>query len=370
MPSPLPYFQFFARDWLSSSGTRDMSLAARGAYIDLLSYQWEDGDLPDSLPVLAKRLGVSLQEFEAIWPELEGSFERDENGRLRNPRLDEERAHVMGLSSIRSMSGKKGGRPRKQAESNEESKPEPNEKQNESKTKANEKQTVKQNESKKKLYQNTETEFPLSPSGMPPPSCFWFEDSGGDELAKRIAVHIRSAKRYESDVPDSKQVHALVAWARLIAPDDGTILRVVDAFVNRAAAKRKREYVDPVATLKSWMERDEADWRRLKRAREIDAEREEFKRSKGLGEPKAPPPAKRGPIPNVHIEQKGIRDEDGSVRAHWVVKGSRVVIDRPWVMAWFDVNDPLPDSREEAERWCEAHGLRPDEEFFGSREAA
>lgn len=370
MPSPLPYFQFFARDWLSSSGTRDMSLAARGAYIDLLSYQWEDGDLPDSLPILAKRLGVSTLELESIWPEIEGSFERCEDGRLRNRRLSEERDHLMGLSRVRSISGKKGGRPRKQNESNQESKPEPNGKQNESKAEANEKQTVKQNESKKKLYQNTDTDNPLSPTEMSPPCSFWFEDSGGDELAKRVAVQIRSAKRYESDVPDSKQVHALVAWARLIAPDDETIFRVCVAFVNRAVAKRKREYVDPVATLKNWMERDEADWRRLKRAREIDAEREEFKRSKGLGEPKASPPAKRGPTPNVHIEEKGIRDEDGSVRVRWVVKGSKEVIDRPWVAAWFDVNDGLADWREEAERWCEAHGLRPDEEFFGSREAA
>lgn len=369
MPSPLPYFQFYARDWLSSSGTRDMSLAARGAYIDLLSYQWEDGDLPDSLPILAKRLGVPVHEFEAIWPELQDSFESSSPGRMRNSRLHEERDRLIGISSARSESGSKGGRPRKQTESETEA----NEKQNESKTKANEKQTIKQNESKKKLYQNTETEFPLSPSEMSPPSVFWFEDSGGDELAKRLAIVIRSSKRYEKDVPDSKQVHALVAWARLIAPDDDAIFRVGVAFANRAAAKRKREYVDPVATLKNWMERDEADWRRLKRAREIDAEREEAKRSKGLGEPKKPftaSPDRRGPIPNVEIEEVAVRDEEGSIRLRWVVKGSLIPIDRPWVLSWFDLHDEGQDQREEAERWCEAHGLRPDEEFFGNQEAA
>ena len=41
-----PAFQFYPRDWLSSSGTRTMSYAERGMYCELLSHQWLDGSIP------------------------------------------------------------------------------------------------------------------------------------------------------------------------------------------------------------------------------------------------------------------------------------------------------------------------------------
>lgn len=94
MPGPLGYFKLYHRDWLASSGTREMSLAERGAFIDLLCFQWEDGFIVDDPDRLAKRLGVSTREMRRIWPALRPHFEEIQPGRLANPRLEQERASV------------------------------------------------------------------------------------------------------------------------------------------------------------------------------------------------------------------------------------------------------------------------------------
>lgn len=85
--------------------------------------------------------------------------------------------------------------------------------------------------------------------------------------------------------------------------------------------------------------------------------------SKGVGEPKTSPPAQRGPRESVDYESRPVRDESGSLVMRFVAKGSGEVIDRAWVIAWFDVNDGGPDHREAAERWCEALGLRAEDAF-------
>lgn len=50
MPNKPPAFQFYAKDWLSSSTVRRMSDADKSLYIDLLAAAW-DSEIPGTLPL-------------------------------------------------------------------------------------------------------------------------------------------------------------------------------------------------------------------------------------------------------------------------------------------------------------------------------
>jgi uncharacterized protein YdaU (DUF1376 family) len=83
-------FLLHADHWLSSEKTRTMTLAQRGAYIDLLCIQWQSGSIPKDQKALAGLLGVSPKEFARVWRKpLTDCFVADpENGqRLVNLRL-------------------------------------------------------------------------------------------------------------------------------------------------------------------------------------------------------------------------------------------------------------------------------------------
>jgi uncharacterized protein YdaU (DUF1376 family) len=84
----LAMLPWFPRDYLAA--TRGMTLAERGAYTDLLFFQWDTGPLPNDPGRLARMLGVPVAEFEAIWPALQGKFKIGER-ELWNERLERER---------------------------------------------------------------------------------------------------------------------------------------------------------------------------------------------------------------------------------------------------------------------------------------
>ena len=142
MPSPNYYFKFEHRDWLSSSTVEDMSSAARGAYVCLLCYQWEDGFLPDDIEKLAKRAKVTPQEFKKLWLELEANFPVCADGHRRNQKLADQAFACLEIKQSRSEAGRKGGSTPKQRNG----KDQPNGNQNESKTEANAFSEGKQNE--------------------------------------------------------------------------------------------------------------------------------------------------------------------------------------------------------------------------------
>ncbi len=86
-----PWFRFRVREWLTDMRVRAMSLAARGAYIDLLCYQWENGTVPEDLARIARLIGATTAELEQVWPELADRFPPMRGGGLQNPRLEKER---------------------------------------------------------------------------------------------------------------------------------------------------------------------------------------------------------------------------------------------------------------------------------------
>lgn len=85
-----PAFQFYVGDWVLS--TRTMPVLARGVHIDLLAYAWDNEGLPADLTELHTFVGLSKTRFRRIWDDhLAQRWESDGNGRLLNPRQEEER---------------------------------------------------------------------------------------------------------------------------------------------------------------------------------------------------------------------------------------------------------------------------------------
>lgn len=86
-----PAFQFYPKEFLSSSKVMAMSMTERGIYITLLATQWLDGHLPADHAALARLVGVPLRQFERMWPHnLDRCFVA-KGDRLVNVRLEQER---------------------------------------------------------------------------------------------------------------------------------------------------------------------------------------------------------------------------------------------------------------------------------------
>ena len=86
-----PAFQFYPKEFLSSSKVIAMSATERGAYITLLSVQWLDGSLPNDLPALARLSGVAPKPFARMWPHNLARCFVLKNGHFVNERLERER---------------------------------------------------------------------------------------------------------------------------------------------------------------------------------------------------------------------------------------------------------------------------------------
>ena len=100
----LPYFKFFPRDYLASPSVMLMTLAEQGAYIRMLSLQWENGRIqPRHLRGL---LQCSQEECDELMSGSLGEcFVLDEEGNLYNERLDGERKEAMQLIEKRRAAG-------------------------------------------------------------------------------------------------------------------------------------------------------------------------------------------------------------------------------------------------------------------------
>lgn len=84
----LAMMPWFPRDFIAA--TRHLALAERGAYRELLDYQWEMGALPKDEKRLARLLAITPDEFAEIWPSIRDKFEETDAG-ISNKRLEEHR---------------------------------------------------------------------------------------------------------------------------------------------------------------------------------------------------------------------------------------------------------------------------------------
>ncbi len=88
-----PAFQFYARDWLSSTRVRALSREARGDYINLLAFAWTNGGIPADAVSRARMLGLTKRQEAACWRELSQFFHPHPKDKalLVNDRLETER---------------------------------------------------------------------------------------------------------------------------------------------------------------------------------------------------------------------------------------------------------------------------------------
>ncbi len=103
-----PWFSFYVADWLVD--TASMSLEEQGAYMRLLSHQWQEGGIPSEPKRIARVLGVTFDHYLAeLAPMVEANFDIFEDSKLRNPRLEIERAKADAVSEAAADNGRKGG---------------------------------------------------------------------------------------------------------------------------------------------------------------------------------------------------------------------------------------------------------------------
>ena len=108
MPDQPPAFQFYAKDWLASSAVRRMTLAERGAYIDLLAHAWNDGGIENNPKSIAKLLGTTVFRWQKLAPAVLSRFTKNGDGRMVNKRQESVRAQQVAHHKERSDSGRKG----------------------------------------------------------------------------------------------------------------------------------------------------------------------------------------------------------------------------------------------------------------------
>lgn len=89
-----PAFQFYAADWLADENVRTMSLAERGAYIDLLAFCWREGSIPNDADRCARLLGCTPKEMRSAWETVRARFTDGEPGRLVSLRMEQQRAET------------------------------------------------------------------------------------------------------------------------------------------------------------------------------------------------------------------------------------------------------------------------------------
>lgn len=150
MKDKLPAMMFYPGDWLKAPELRVVSHAARGLWIDLLCFMFENeqrGVLPhSSVLAIARMTGGTVDETKAELEELEsaGVFSRNESGHIICRRMlrDETKRHEM--HDIKAQCGRQGGNP-----AFEKGKPNPYYQNDNEADKEKDKQTDKQTDKRK-----------------------------------------------------------------------------------------------------------------------------------------------------------------------------------------------------------------------------
>ena len=94
------YLPLYVRDFLTA--TIGWSAEERGHYIVLLMIQWDRGGLPSGLAAM-ERISPGVT---SVWPLLADKFPQDDDGQLRNAKLEEHRRRCLEIKQRRSQAGK------------------------------------------------------------------------------------------------------------------------------------------------------------------------------------------------------------------------------------------------------------------------
>lgn len=89
----LPYFRWYPKEFETDEKVKLMTIDEIGLYALCLNHQWVNGSIPADPIELTRALKVPKRHFQKAWPRVVVCFE-EENGRLRNPRMERDRAEV------------------------------------------------------------------------------------------------------------------------------------------------------------------------------------------------------------------------------------------------------------------------------------
>lgn len=101
-----PWYALYPDDF--DGGTADMSLAAIGAFLRLLNYQFARKCVPKCDSKICRILRALPSEWDSIKGEVLSKFEDDGNGGLINPRMEKERLEREGIREKRIEAGRIG----------------------------------------------------------------------------------------------------------------------------------------------------------------------------------------------------------------------------------------------------------------------
>jgi uncharacterized protein YdaU (DUF1376 family) len=106
-----PWFKFYTEDFWNSADVQEMGVYHAGAYLRLLSYQWEHGSIPTDLHRLAGVLRASQADAAASWALMRQCFVPVPGApdRAVNVRIEEERAHAYDRSERLRQRATRGG---------------------------------------------------------------------------------------------------------------------------------------------------------------------------------------------------------------------------------------------------------------------
>jgi uncharacterized protein YdaU (DUF1376 family) len=112
-----PAFQFFVKDWTASPTRQMMSLAAQGAYINLLAIAWDSdpiATIPNQPDKLWKLAGAMPEDWKLMQDEVLENFEPfdEDSTRLVNKRLRRQWLELKEFSDMAAARGNKGAKAR------------------------------------------------------------------------------------------------------------------------------------------------------------------------------------------------------------------------------------------------------------------
>jgi len=116
--SSLPFFPFYAADWIGSTRVQLMSAAEEGTFIRLLAFAWRNEGLPENAEQIRRLTKLDADEFNAMWPLVTELFPFDDDGRRRNERQERERVEAKSRHSARVSAGSLGAKRRWHGNSN------------------------------------------------------------------------------------------------------------------------------------------------------------------------------------------------------------------------------------------------------------
>lgn len=101
MSAKLPYFPWYPQDCDTDERVRTMTDQEFGFFVRCLNHSWVNDGLPDSVAEIARIIGRTPAYATRMWKRIGPCFELHE-GRLRNPRQEQERIKAKTTSLARS----------------------------------------------------------------------------------------------------------------------------------------------------------------------------------------------------------------------------------------------------------------------------